>query len=342
MTTATSSASVIKRAMEILQRAREICDQLLQEAISTLPDPLNRMACYQFGWRDATGLPLNTEPGKALRPALVLAAAACCGARSKATHCAAAVELVHNFTLIHDDIMDADDTRRGRPTIWKLWGVADAVLVGDALHALAANVLANGLPDALASEAIVRLETTVGEMCRGQHEDCALDIGRITVEKYIRMAMGKTGALMGCACALGALCAGADNNPMISTMDRFGRQLGLAFQFVDDLIGIWGDPEITGKPTDDLARRKLSLPVVAALTSGTKAAAELAAMYREDTPWDQEAVKRATALIEAAGGRLWTQQHADRLIRDAINALPHHAASDDLMVLAHMISRRER
>ncbi|MEV6560396.1 polyprenyl synthetase family protein [Nocardia sp. NPDC051756] len=334
-----TSAATSHRATEILASVRTMCDPVLREAVSSLPEPLCLMGGYHLGWWDAEGTATPQPGGKALRPALTVCAAVACGATPRAAlAAAAAVELVHNFTLLHDDVMDADQVRRGRPAVWAVWGIPDAMLLGDALHALAGRILVTGLPGRTATAAVARLESAVIEMCHGQHKDCRFRSGgHVDVEEYARMAMGKTGALMGCACALGAVCAQADL-ATVSAMDTFGRELGMAFQFVDDLIGIWGDPQVTGKPTSDLARHTMSLPVVSALGSGTAAAAELATMYGRDP--EAMDIARAAALVESAGGRQNTQQLADNRVRAAIAALADPAAAADLMVLAGLVSRR--
>ncbi len=163
--------------------------------------------------------------------------------------------------------------------MWAVYGVADAILVGDALQALAVRVLAQD-PHAAALPAMDRLAGCMIELCEGQSTDCAFEHRTdVTLVQCEAMAMGKTGALFGSACAIGALYAGAAPGA-VDALDEFGRQLGLAFQLVDDLLGIWGDPAVTGKPAGaDLLARKKSLPVVAALTSGTAAGKELAAAY---------------------------------------------------------------
>ncbi|PXX60984.1 geranylgeranyl diphosphate synthase type I [Nocardia tenerifensis] len=336
-----TSAATSRRAGEILTSARKLCDPVLREAVSSLPEPLRLMGGYHFGWWDAEGAATPRQAGKALRPALTVCSAVACGATARAAlAAAAAVELVHNFTLLHDDVMDGDQVRRGRPAVWTVWGIPDALLLGDALHALAIRVLVTGLPGRTATAAIARLESAVIEMCHGQHQDCRFrTVGPVDVEEYARMAMGKTGALMGCACALGAVCARADP-PTVSAMDTFGRELGMAFQFVDDLIGIWGDPEITGKPASDLARQAMSLPVVSALGSGTAAAAELATMYGRDPAIDSMDTARAAALVESAGGRERTRRLAERRVRAAIAALTDPASAADLMALAGLVSDR--
>jgi geranylgeranyl diphosphate synthase type I len=335
--------AVPDRAGAILARARTCCEPVLRESVGSLPDPLRRMAGYHLGWWDPDGTPCPTRAGKALRPALAMSTAAAVGAvPASVAGAAAAVELIHNFSLIHDDVIDGDRMRRGRPAVWAVWGITDAVLLGDAMHALAARVLATHVRAAAVGAAIGRLESAVIEMCQGQHDDSSFDERRVVrVRDYERMAMGKTGALMGCACALGALSGGA-GAPMVTAMDQFGRELGLAFQYTDDLIGIWGDPQVTGKPVSDLVRRKKSLPVVAALRSGTAAARELARLYESHAPMSPADVARAAASIEAAGGRRSTQDNADRRVDAAIAALPDPSAASDLIALARLVAHRDR
>ncbi|GAB0106184.1 polyprenyl synthetase family protein [Nocardia sp. JMUB6875] len=342
--TVTTARADTTSAAALLAHARELCLPVLTEWVGSLPQPLRLMGAYHFGWCDTSGSPVHAHPGKALRPALVFATATACGARAQAAiPAAAAIELVHNFTLIHDDVLDVDRTRRGRATVWSVWGIADAILLGDALHSLAVRVLATDLPGPIAAAAVTRLETAAIEMCRGQSEDCQFETRpRVGIDDYVRMAMGKTGALMGCACALGAFCAGADAET-VSAMERFGRELGLAFQFADDLLGIWGNSAVTGKPAGaDLARRKQSLPVVAALQSDTSAAVELNRIYRSTTPMAPAMIVRATALIEAADGRVTVQRMAEQRLAAAIEALPDPRTAGELLVLAQLAVQRDR
>jgi geranylgeranyl diphosphate synthase type I len=199
------------------------------------------------------------------------------------------------------------------------------------------------LPVAVAHEAIGRLTAASLELCQGQQEDCAFEQrSQVTLDEYLRMAVSKTAALMGCACAVGALCAGADPGT-VSAMDRFGRELGLAFQFVDDIIGIWGDPAVTGKPVgNDLLRRKYTLPVVAAMSSGGDAAVELASLYNSPGQMTPADVIRAAALVEAAGGRHVAEQYADERLAAAIEALPDRSTSAHLLTLTRVARHRDR
>ncbi|MFE5818324.1 family 2 encapsulin nanocompartment cargo protein polyprenyl transferase [Streptomyces sp. NPDC056479] len=334
-------------AAVILERVRATVDPELRAAIESLPPSMRRVALYHFGWEQPDGTPAAGNTGKAIRPALVLTAAAALGgprARAAAVTAAVAVELVHNFTLLHDDVMDQDTTRRHRPTAWTVFGEADAILGGDALQALALRLLAED-PHPASAPAAARLADCVVELCAGQHSDTALEKrgpGEVGLDEVLAMAEAKTGALLGCACALGALYAQSAAED-VAALDAFGREAGLAFQLIDDVIGIWGDPRHTGKPAGaDLAARKKSLPVVAALTSGGPAAAELAALY--EMPYDKEDLQRTALAVERAGGRDWAQaQAADRMARamqELARAVPDPEEAGGLLALAEFVTRR--
>ncbi|OEJ97938.1 family 2 encapsulin nanocompartment cargo protein polyprenyl transferase [Streptomyces thermolilacinus] len=344
--TGTRSGSGGPDAAALLDRAHAVVAPRLRADLATLPAPLRRVAMYHFGWEHADGTPAAGRAGKAVRPALVLAAARAMGGDpDAAVRAAAAVELVHNFTLLHDDIVDEDRTRRNRPTAWAVFGVPDALVVGDALQALALPVLAAD-PHPASAAAAARLGACVVELCAGQQADCAFerrDPLDVTLDECLAMAESKTGALLGCACALGALYAGA-GEAEVAAMDAFGREAGLAFQLIDDLIGIWGDPVRTGKPAGaDLAAHKKSLPVVAALTSGTAEAAALAELYGRPVLGDKDVALAADA-VERAGGRDWAQaEAADRMARAVHQlscAVPDLAAAEELLALAEFVTRR--
>ncbi|MFI9402982.1 polyprenyl synthetase family protein [Nocardia sp. NPDC052316] len=342
--TDTLSVTFSGRGAALLSQARRFCEPGLREAVTALPDPIDRMANYHFGWCDRSGKPTRSGWGKGLRAALVFGAAKACAADpANVAAAAVAVELMHNFTLVHDDVMDCDRLRRGRTTVWAVWGTAQAICLGDALHALAVRVLATTFPGRLGSEAVARLESAAVELCRGQMQDCAFETRPIVgIEDYLTMAAGKTGALFGCATALGALCAGADSSTTAG-LASFGRELGLAFQLVDDVLGIWGDPATTGKPAGgDLIRRKQSYPVVAALASETPAAEELSQLYRSRRPITQTEATHAATLVQAAGGRRSAARQVEQRITAAITALPHPMTARDLIDLAHLVGHRDR
>ncbi|MFJ9178288.1 family 2 encapsulin nanocompartment cargo protein polyprenyl transferase [Streptomyces sp. NPDC102360] len=338
-----------QEAPAILAQARAAVDPELRRAVEALPGSMRRVARYHFGWEHADGTPATGSAGKAVRPALVLAAARALGGRpERAVRAAAAVELTHNFTLLHDDVMDRDATRRHRATAWTVFGDAGAILTGDAIQAQAQRMLAEeGNP--AASAAAARLAACVVELCEGQAVDVALegrDPADVSLPETLAMAEAKTGALLGCACAVGGLYAGAGAEE-VEALDAFGRCAGLAFQLIDDVIGIWGDPARTGKPAcADLAVRKKSLPVVAALASGGAAAQELAALYGPPGPKKEEAaeLEAIASAVERAGGRDWAQtqaaDHMSRAVDRLSQAVPVPEAADGLLSLAEFVTRR--
>ncbi|MBW5481605.1 family 2 encapsulin nanocompartment cargo protein polyprenyl transferase [Streptomyces bambusae] len=332
-----------QEAAALLEQTRETVNPQLRRTLESLPGVLGRVAMYHFGWVNADGTPAAGQAGKAIRPALVLAAArALKGSAQDAVRAAVAVELAHNFTLLHDDVIDEDVRRRGRATAWTVFGTQDAILAGDAVLALALQQLAQD-PHPASAAAAARLAACMIELCGGQQADCAFEQrAHVPLDECLAMATAKTGALLGCACALGALYAGAGVDE-VEAMDAFGREAGIAFQLIDDLIGIWGDPEHTGKPAGaDLLARKKSLPVVAALTSGTEAGAELAALYAG--PMTGDDVQRAADAVDRAGGRDWAQAHAadrmGRAVQQLSRAVPDLAAAGGLLALAEFVTRR--
>lgn len=299
-------------------------DPALRAAVDRLPESVGRIADYHFGWRDEHGTPIDGcgTSGKSIRPALVLLAAkAVGGTPEQALPAACAAELVHNFSLLHDDVMDRDLTRRHRPTSWTVFGSSAAILAGDALLTLAFHVLA----DAERSEVATGMRTlspVLYDLVDGQCADIAFEErADVDLAECVRMATGKTGALLGGACSLGAVFGGGEP-AQVDRLREFGGHVGLAFQFVDDLLGIWGDPDVTGKAVySDLANRKKSLPVVAALTSGTPAGDELADLYFGDGELTGDDLVRAAALIESAGGRAWAEQQSGTHLELALSCL---------------------
>ncbi|GLZ78576.1 dimethylallyltransferase [Actinorhabdospora filicis] len=335
-----------RSAREVLAWSRDQVEPALRAAVDTLPASMRRIAGYHLGWWDADGSPDHGDGGKAMRPALVLLAAEAVGGSSAvAVPAAVAVELVHNFSLLHDDVMDGDATRRHRATAWSVYGVGPAILAGDALVTLAFDVLAAcGHP--FSRPAMRMLSTAVLDLVDGQASDMGFeDRSDVALMECVSMADGKTGALLGCACALGASFGGADAE-RAARMKGFGTRLGLAFQHVDDLLGIWGEPSVTGKPVySDLNNRKKSLPVVSALTSGTAAGEELAALYHRGDPLSDAELARAAELIDIAGGRAWSQGQADELLTAALAELamasPGDVAAGELRGLARLATRRD-
>ena len=330
----------------VLDRAGELVRPALVAAVDSLPAELAVPVRYHFGWTDAEGTALPVErAGKGVRAALaVLSAEATGAAPAVATPGAVAVELIHNYSLIHDDIVDGDVERRHRPTVWKVYGTDNAVIIGDAVMALAFEVLLASTtpPRAAAAADLARANAA---MIAGQSLDMTLHSHLdVSVEDCWGMISLKTGALLAHASAVGAILADAPA-AAVDALRRFGDELGRGFQAADDLLGIWGRPEVTGKPAgNDLRERKRSLPVTVVLCSGSAAAAELADLYSREH-LDDEAVARATALIEEAGGRAATASAARQCMERAVEAVTSvdldPAAAAELQDLAAFIVDRE-
>jgi len=303
----------------LLARHRREFDQYLRSLLSAQdPALLYRMARYHLGWEDAEGRP-DDAGGKALRPALcLLACEAVGGDWRQALPAAAGVELVHNFSLIHDDIQDRDRERHHRPTVWSVWGEAQAINAGDALLALARlSVLkladAGSAPETVV-EAVRVLDERTLEMVEGQ----TLDIGfeetlEVDVPACIKMIEKKSGALFDCALHLGALVAGADA-ALVEQLGGIGRALGAAFQIRDDMLGVWGDESKTGKPLGaDIRRRKKSLPVVYALSEAQGGTGdELRVIYSKPALSDGDVTRVLRCLDEARARDYCTRLGAER------------------------------
>ncbi|MEV0241520.1 polyprenyl synthetase family protein [Streptomyces sp. NPDC050674] len=320
----------------------------LQAAVAELPRTEQRVAGYHRGWCEADGTPLVSAPsrGKTVRPALtLLSAIAVGGDPSSALPGAVAVELVHDFTLLHDDVIDGDALRRHRPASWTVFGTPSAVLTGDALLAAAMRVVAE-TPSPVAAAAVRELVKALLDLVQGQSLDVAYEgASEVSVAQYLAMAEGKTGSLMGCACALGGVLAGADGE-RVRGLREFGRRLGVAFQCADDLLGIWGRSTRSGKPVGaDLMARKKSLPVVAALAGTDSAAERLRALYASAHPLDEQDVARARELVEKAGGRQAAEEEARRQMSAALRALscaqPTADAYRQLQEIAWAMIRRD-
>jgi geranylgeranyl diphosphate synthase type I len=339
---------------DVLARARAACSPAMDAAISRLAPEIRRCATYHLGWTDAAGVPLDAPGGKGIRPALaLLSAEAAWAPAAMGVPGGVAVELVHNYSLIHDDIIDEDTERHHRPTVWSVFGVGAAIIAGDALENLAHQVLLEADP-ARGAQASGALADATAEMIAGQADDIAFEKRRdVGVEECTAMSAAKTGALLGAASSVGAILAGAPP-ATIGALRDYGRHLGLAFQAVDDLLGIWGDPARTGKPAgNDLRQRKKSLPVVAALAAGGNEAEELRLLLLGDPavavetlpPLDAGQIARAAFLVEECGGREWTgvraKAHLDSALgaleRVRLSAVPHRELAD----LAVFVVERE-
>lgn len=312
------------------------------ESLDAQREPeLIRMVRHHFGWTEARG----EAGGKRVRSLLaLLTCAGAGGAWERALPGAVAVELIHNFSLLHDDIEDRSEYRRGRRAVWVEWGVPQAINTGDALFALSYLATDSLLDSGLNPETYLAVRRSLDRACleltRGQHLDIAFE-GResVTLDEYRQMIEGKTAALLSTATEAGALIGGAGSESLRAYRD-YGLHLGLAFQVLDDLLGVWGVPEETGKTVgDDLRMRKKSFPIVIGLAESSD--------FRER--WGQEArdeasVRAMARLLDQCGARSRTVAAAEEHTRRALEALaqarPLPPAAAELESLTTRLLRR--
>ncbi|MBN1304371.1 MAG: polyprenyl synthetase family protein [Anaerolineales bacterium] len=332
---------------DLIQDMRTAIEKELQKQAARLDSPhsapFHEMLTYHLGWTGTGAGPQAT--GKRIRPTLTLLCAAACGADwEPVLPAAAAIELVHNFSLVHDDIQDNSDMRRGRLTVWKIWGQPMAINVGDTLFSMANQAildLAGAFPADHVIDAARTLHDTCLELTRGQFMDMSFEERTdVRLEEYWLMITGKTAALLSCCCSIGALLGGADEAAR-DAYRAFGHYLGLAFQAQDDILGIWGDEAQTGKSAaSDLVEGKKSLPIL----YGLKQDGAFKKRWQAG-PVKAEEVPGLAAQLAREGAHEYTQKAADQLTEQAQQSLrlaaPQGAAGDYLEKLASKLLRRE-
>lgn len=317
----------------------------LQLALDRFPTPwyheLAEMIAYHLGWDGED----QAARGKRVRPLLTLLACAAAGGDwQRAVPAAAAVELIHNFSLVHDDIQDQSATRRGRQTVWKRWGIAQAINTGDALFVAAHQAASRLSTRSVEPETVLAVHQRLDQAClrltHGQHLDLAFEQAQVvTQEAYLEMIAGKTAALIEAAAAAGALVADAADT-RVNRYAEFGLHLGLAFQILDDILGIWGEPSVTGKPAgDDLIRRKKTLPVL----MGLRASPGFAGLWAQaDTA--AGGLERMRHELQAAGVLEDSRKAAESHTLQALTALeaaqPAPPAGAELRSLADSLLQR--
>ena len=318
-------ANAEQRIAELAGRFLPDVEHCLREALEAGGE-LAPMLRYHLGWETLEGTPTRAG-GKALRPILCLAACEMSGGDWRdALPAAAALELIHNFSLIHDDIQDGDETRRGTPTLWRIWGVPSALTMGNTMRVIAdrtADVLSTrGVTPDIAHGTVSELTRRYLEMIEGQYLDLSFETAEhVSVDDYLDMIRRKTGALIESAMHMGALVATGDQ----ATAQGFGEcgmRLGIAFQVRDDYLGVWGDPAFTGKAVGaDIRRKKKSLPAVYLFDNASD----------EERPWLEETYRAeeiegerldgVMAMLERLGGDAYVQRIAEEQARQAIAAV---------------------
>jgi len=299
-----------------------------------------------MGWADERLRPVDGNSGKRIRPLLcLLACAAAGGDWRQAVPAAAAIEILHNFSLVHDDIQDNSPARRGRSTLWTLWGQPQAINTGDAMFAMAHLALnrleERGVPPATVVRALRRFDETCVELTRGQYADMGFETrDGVEVAEYVAMIRGKTAVLVSLCAELGALVAGAEESGVRHYAD-YGLNLGLAFQVQDDILGIWGDEHLTGKSVaTDITTRKKTLPVLYALSRSRT----LRELYdRDDSPSDF--ISQVVIELDSTGARDYAHRKAEQYTEAAnasLNAAqPVDPAAGALRQLTDKLLRRD-
>ncbi len=328
-----------KQLSEQMRQAVNAEMKAVLNASDAPPDLFHGMMHYHMGWRDEQMQPVDVHAGKQIRPVIcLLACQAAGGSWQQAVPAAAAIELLHNFSLIHDDIEDASPTRRGRQTLWTIWGMEQAINAGDAMFAfahLALNRLVDrGVAAETAVTALRRFDETCVRLTQGQHADMGFERREVvTVDEYLAMITGKTAVLLSLCTELGALIAGVDSQT-VSHYAQFGLNLGLAFQVIDDILGIWGDEAVIGKSAStDILTKKKTLPVLYGLSQN----GALRQLYNQENT-DEAFVREAIDVLNTTGARAYATERATYYSQNALQHLEEAQPSGSAYVALNQLS----
>jgi geranylgeranyl diphosphate synthase type I len=311
------------------------------------------MMQYHLGWTNEQFEAISARSGKRIRPLVCLLCCEAAGAKAeKALPAAAAVELIHNFSLIHDDIQDGSHYRRGRRAVWDVWGAAHAINVGDGMFVLARlalhRMVKQGHPAERQQAATLVLDQACLALCEGQYFDMTFEERLdVNLDQYLKMIRQKTATLLATACRLGAMSAGVEAS-IADHYYRFGENLGLAFQIQDDILGAWGDERVTGKSAaTDIRDKKKTLPVVYVLNHPDErhSAWQLVDLYSQEGPLDETGIKTTLTILERAGARVYAEEMAEGYYQRALESLEatggEREALAALRELAASLLRRE-
>lgn len=316
--------------------------RLVDEKLITLFDAQPKLAMYDMqryfmGFADESFRPLKAYGGKRFRSGLTLLLADRYNVKDDALSIAVAIELFHNFTLIHDDIEDNDEMRRGRPTVWKLWGVPHAINAGDAQLILVGEVLGDGCRTFgdkgydIQHEVLSRFR----EVAEGQYLDFVLtevplDDPLVTEAHYFEMLMKKTSVLVGISAEVVGMIADLNDDERRALWD-YGLHLGVAYQLCDDCMSIWGSTETTGKhELGDIKEKKKTLPVLWAMEElGSAGRERLVELYGKSDPLTQEEAEEVKALLDTTNVHERVRARIDKYYDDAKEAVAKLSLSDE-------------
>jgi geranylgeranyl diphosphate synthase type I len=295
----------------------------IRKVIDSCPSVLCNMLRYHMGWQDEHGHSCSRESGKFIRSNLcLLSCQAVGGDTSQVIPAAAAVELIHNFSLIHDDIEDASDERHHRATVWKLWGQSQAINAGDAMFTLAYLALlqlkGKGITDEKVASSIRMLSLACLQLCEGQYLDVEYE-NRLdtTTDDYLDMAGRKTAALFAVSTSLGAYL-GSEDSKLVDFFHLFGKELGIAYQIYDDILGIWGIEESIGKSVSDIFQRKKTLPVVYGLQNSEGEARKRLEKFYSQKSIEGEDIAEVTNILDQLDARDYAENLAEQHYQKAL------------------------
>ncbi|KAA3663066.1 MAG: polyprenyl synthetase family protein [Chloroflexi bacterium] len=331
---------------DMLPALEQEMQKVLQVNQESKPDAFYGMMHYHMGWADPKLNPTVVKSGKRIRPLSCLISTQAAGGQwEQALPAAAAIELLHNFSLIHDDIEDVSPTRRGRKTVWKIWGINQAINSGDSMFALAHlsmnYLIERGVDAKIVVQALRRFDETCVHLTQGQHFDMDFETrNHVSVDEYVAMITGKTAVLLALCSELGALIAGAEPD-IVRHYHQFGRSLGLAFQIIDDILGIWGDENLTGKSAaTDILTKKKTFPVLYGLSQSQ----EIQTLYANEEPNDSF-VTNVVKLLNQNGAYDYAKEAAITHSQNALSHLkaaqPQGQAGTALFELANMLLKRD-
>lgn len=336
---------------EILTKYLSDIEQYIQDALVETPPFIQGVIKYHFGWVDQNFEPITSEKGKVLRPTMcLLVFEALTDDYRDALPVAACLEMIHNFTLLHDDIEDNDLERRGRPTAWSIWGKPLAINIGDYLYTLAFHQLHQLDLVRFTPETVFEVQRLITKACldltMGQDLDLRFEQSRdVSTEMYLDMVYKKTGALLEASIVSGARL-GTPDETIISSYREFAQNIGIAFQIRDDILGIWGDRAKTGKSADnDLRRKKKTLPVLYTLAHLTgQRQIQLKTLYADSAPLSDGEIEFVRECLEASQAYQYAQTAADKYIEKSFTALERvgivNQAQSNLQAIAQFLVNR--
>jgi geranylgeranyl diphosphate synthase type I len=344
-----SGSVITEGASALTSRYAAAVSAELRSAVGRDPLPLYAMIRYHLGWEDAEGRAAE-DSGKGLRPILCLMACEATGGDwQQALPAAASLELLHNFSLIHDDIQDQSDRRRHRPTVWTLWGAAQGINAGDGLFALAQREVLR-LRETTSSQIVIDAAQVLNEavmlLCEGQYLDISFESRRhITLEEYLAMVERKAGVLMGASTEMGAVVSG--NEEVRESLRRFGTALGVAFQMRDDILGLWGDESVTGKSAEsDIKQRKKSLPIVWAMDHAAPETIDRLYDIYDQAIISNAHVAEVLRLLDQSGARQASEamvlEYSDRALEALDGLALAQGPAEAFASLARSLAQRDR